>query len=447
MKPKLPWKIPHKGLLFILGSFIVATLASIIFLSYTLIRLDASITASNESHRSLRLLQNLLINLDDAETGTRGYVITGDKRFLEPYNAAVKEAPRTVKDIGESPADILSAKEYATLKRDSEKRLELLRQTVAARANGDTEGAALIIAAGEGNKVMQKLRHEIEMMTDSNLVAIRERQDQAHDRMRRALSVAVAVSVFVVGICAVISWYFQRSILRERALENTKSEFLSLASHQLRTPATNVKQYVGLLLDGYLGHITSKQRGALEVAYKNNETEIRIMNDLLDVAKLDLKRIQIRKQRANIVPIVKQVVKEFRSTADAKGQTLQLRAPGELIASVDREYLKGVVEKLIDNAIRYSKEKTQISIKVKLYEEESCFEIIVRDQGLGIQKRELPKLFMKFSRISNEFSANSEGSGLGLYWVKQVMALHGGSVLVKTQEGRGSKFIVRAPLT
>jgi two-component system sensor histidine kinase VicK len=230
-------------------------------------------------------------------------------------------------------------------------------------------------------------------------------------------------------------------------MENTKSEFLSLASHQLRTPATNVKQYIGLLLDGYIGTLTSKQRDALQVAYRNNELEIRIMNDLLDVAKLDMKRIQLHRQRINVVSIVRQVVKEYQQYTADHGQKLELLAPKELMANVDRAYFKGVIEKLVDNAVKYSRNDTTVTIKVRERRKDGMFKVIVRDQGLGIHKREVPKLFMKFSRLTNEFSATSEGSGLGLYWVKQIMLLHGGDVRVVSEEGRGSKFTVTAPLT
>jgi signal transduction histidine kinase len=325
-------------------------------------------------------------------------------------------------------------------------RLAALQRLVDARTTGGEDAAREVLATGEGPRLMEQLRREVSAISMGTMQDIRPRQEQSHDNLRHALVVAGVLSAFVLGLCATVLWYFRRSILRERALEGTKSEFLSLASHQLRTPATNVKQYVGLLLDGYLGDLSDKQVDALKIAYKNNESEIRIMNDLLDVAKLDLKRIQLRKQRVNIVSIVSQVAKTYEPITTARGQTLTIKSPPELMAVVDRAYFKGVLEKLIDNAVKYSQNNTRISVKVRVDEVHDMFVIKVRDHGLGIKKRELPKLFMKFSRLDNEFSANTEGSGLGLYWVKQILALHGGSVDVVTEEGKGSKFIVRAPI-
>jgi signal transduction histidine kinase len=107
------------------------------------------------------------------------------------------------------------------------------------------------------------------------------------------------------------------------------------------------------------------------------------MNDLLDVAKLDMERIQIHKQRVNIVSIVKQVVKEYEPYTTSRLQTLTLKAPKVLMASVDRTYFKGVIVKLVDNAVKYSKDQTKITVKVRCDEARGLFEVIVRDRGLG----------------------------------------------------------------
>ena len=292
---------------------------------------------------------------------------------------------------------------------------------------------------------MERLSTEIRAIVTANQRAVIPRQNQAHDRLRHSLYGGGTVLLFTLGIAVALVKYFQRSLYRERALENTKSEFLSLASHQLRTPATNVKQYIGLLMDGYLGGLTRKQKDALAIAYRNNDLEIRIVNDLLDVAKLDLKRIQLSKQSVNVASIVRQVAEEFETIAQNRNQSMTVTVPNRLQAHVDRTYFKGVVEKLI-NAIKYSREGTNIKVKLVGPDEENWFKLIVRDRGVGMQKREIPKLFMKFSRLNNEFSASSEGSGTGLYWVKQIVELHGGTINVATREGSGSKFTVRLPV-
>ncbi len=446
MNSPTAWKYINKGLFAILAVLVLATIASIIFLSNTLFKLDSLIGKSGQSISMTLALQDLFINLADAETSSRGYVITGEAQYVKSYDQATRDIPKNLANLQSNQQTKLSNAQKTRLKTLTQERLALLKRTVDARTVGDTDTAQAILADGQGSRLMDLIRTDVETISTASVDDIGLRQLESGVYLSRALSVAGVVSLFVLSICLVLIWYFQHTVHRERVLEGTKNEFLSLASHQLRTPATNVKQYVGLILDGYLGDVTAKQRDALKVAYKNNESEIRIINDLLDVAKIDLQRIQLHKRRINVVTVVKHVVKEYDQHIDKHGQTLTLKAPPELMAMVDRDYFQGVIEKLIDNAVKYSYDKTGITVRVRADEAKNRFEVVVKDRGLGIQKREVPKLFIKFSRLTNEFSAHTEGSGLGLYWVKQIMALHGGSVKVVSQEGRGSKFTVRAPI-
>ncbi|HEX8182471.1 MAG TPA: ATP-binding protein [Candidatus Saccharimonadales bacterium] len=441
-------KFVNKGLLAILSLLVLATLASILFLSYALLNLDSLIRKSGQDVGSALILQDFFIDLEDAESSARGYVITGDDAYLDTYTTALRAIPRSFASMQPHSEQThnISASQLKTLQSLSNERLAILQQTVETRQRSGEDAARAAMASGEGRRIMDAIRAQVSAISSRSLNSIRPQQQQSEDYLQRALWVAGAVTVLVLGLCVVIVRYFQYAIRRERTLEGTKNEFLSLASHQLRTPATNVKQYIGLLLDGYLGDISSKQRDALNIAYKNNESEIRIMNDLLDVAKLDLKRIHIRKQRVNIVAIVKQVLKDYDQHSSEREQTLTLQAPDELMAAVDRTYFKSVIQKLVDNAMKYSHDKTRISVRIRANPADNTFKVIVHDHGLGIERREMPKLFTKFTRLANEFSANTEGSGLGLYWVKQIMVLHGGTVKVVSQKGRGSKFIVQAPL-
>lgn len=453
MKPVPTWKYINKGLLAILGAFVIAAIASIVFLSYSLLKLDSLINQNGNSVRTVVLLQNLFIQLSDAESSVRNYIVLGESEQLSPYRTASKDVTTTLVSLDELPNADLPEAEIDKLAEMSTERIRILAEVVDARGTGQgqvqvgsPEFTQILSATREGTQLMDRIRGQVNTLSASTLDDISAQQLRSQNSLRTALGVAGAVSVLIIGLCGVLIWYFKRTIMQERALEGTKNEFLSLASHQLRTPATNVKQYVGLLLDGYLGKLTKKQKDALQIAYRNNEWEIRIMNDLLNVAKLDLKRIQLRKQRVNIVTLVKQVVSEYAALAEGKGQTLTFKALKDVTASVDRTYFKSVIEKLVDNAIKYSKDGTSITVSVNANQTHDTFEVVVKDRGLGIHKREVPKLFMKFSRLANEFSANSEGSGLGLYWVKQIMSLHDGTVQVSSQEGRGSKFTVRAPI-
>jgi signal transduction histidine kinase len=219
-----------------------------------------------------------------------------------------------------------------------------------------------------------------------------------------------------------------------------------LASHQLRTPASNVKQYLGLLLEGYLGKVNPKQIEALEIANKNNEAGINIINALLDVAKLDLDKIHLNKENTDLYYITKQAVDEYRPKLKERRQTIKFNIAAKKVCIwADPTYMKSVIENLLDNASKYSHKKTKIVIEINKKNNKKAV-LSIHDQGVGMKKGEMAKLFKKFSRIQSKLSGNIEGSGLGLYWVKQIVELHGGKVLVKSKQDKGSTFTIELPL-
>ena len=444
MHIKLIWSSMNRGLLAILGVMVFSSLASVIYLTYTLSTLQNLVTQGRDAVETAFVLQDVLINLQNAQTSARGYIITGNKEFLEPYEEAMNRLPTDLK--------IIKSDQTLHLSSENRKEVDELVTRVMRAMEGilvmyDTVGfeeTQQAVERGRGERLIQQVRDKVSRLSSTDLANIGPMQQRAIANADRARWVAGAMSLLVLGTCGAIIWYFRRTILHERALESTKSEFLSLASHQLRTPATNVKQYLGLLLEGYMGDISDKQKQALEIAYKNNEAEINIMNDLLNVAKLDLDRIQLQKKVTDIMKIARSVVRDNTTAAREAGQKLKLEGPKQIMATVDESYVKGVLENLLDNAIRYSKPDKKISVKVWREDDNVC--IAVSDQGLGIRKRDYTKLFNKFSRLDNEFSASSQGSGLGLYWVKKVVSLHGGTIELVSREGKGSTFTVCLPI-
>lgn len=444
MHIKSTWSYANKGLIAILSFLVVSTIAAIIYLAYTLTNIHSLTRQNSNAVRTALVLQDLLISLQDIQTSIRGYIITGDEKFLKPQTRAQDRVEPVLKILQNDPDLLIKDADIKRIEALIEKKNTIAEHTIRLRSQEGFGAASLQISSGQGEAIMEQLRTEIATISSASLQDIGPLQQQSQADLRRALVVASAISLLILATCIAIIWYFKRAILRERALESTKNEFLSLASHQLRTPATNVKQYIGLLLDGYMGDLNEEQRKALAVAYRNNESEITIMNNLLDVAKLDLDRIQIHKKVVNVIKIAKHVVRDIKPRAIERGQTLKLEGQNQVMANVDEAYVKGVIENLIDNAIKYSNDGTVI--RVVIAREQDQVIIRVKDQGLGIKKRDFNKLFNKFTRLDNDFSATSEGSGLGLYWVKKVVELHQGTIELSSHEGRGSTFTVRLPV-
>jgi two-component system phosphate regulon sensor histidine kinase PhoR len=235
-----------------------------------------------------------------------------------------------------------------------------------------------------------------------------------------------------------------RDITDEIALENAKDEFVAIASHQLRTPATAVKQYVGLLLEGYAEPLTENQKMFLDRAYENNERQLQIVQEILKVTQLDLEKVTLKLKRTDLRTIAEESAKGLRSNFEKKKQKLEIILPKTPVwANVDKAQIKTAVENLLENSSNYTWPGKTISLSVESTPREN--RISVKDEGVGIAKMDIPKLFKKFSRIPNDLSIEIGGTGLGLYWAARIVELHGGTIKVKSRPGRGSLFSIVLP--
>lgn len=234
-------------------------------------------------------------------------------------------------------------------------------------------------------------------------------------------------------------------VSQEREVDRLKTEFISLASHQLRTPMSGVKGVLSLLLDGVLGPLGPEQRQYLGRAYEANERLISLVNDLLNVSRLEQGRLQLSREPVELGRVLESVVTELRPRAAQYSQELALeQARDPLTVRGDALRLREVFVNLVDNAIKYTPERGSVHVRARAEEHQAVVE--VTDTGVGVPAEQIPGLFQKFHRIPNELTAREFGTGLGLYFVKSVVDLHHGSIEVASEIGRGSTFTVRLPL-
>jgi signal transduction histidine kinase len=227
-------------------------------------------------------------------------------------------------------------------------------------------------------------------------------------------------------------------------LNRAKDEFISLASHQLRTPATGVKQYLGMVLEGFVGELTQSQQAILQKANESNERQLRIVSDLLKVAQVDAGKVRLRKADVDVTSLIKDVIKEQRKTFEIRRQTVLFEPEqNSLTLHFDRDTIRMVLENLIDNASKYSGEDKTVTIKLRDHADEA--QITIMDKGVGIKREDQDRLFEKFSRIDNPLSTQVGGTGLGLYWAKKIVDLHQGKVTFESVVGQGTSFTIHLP--
>lgn len=235
-----------------------------------------------------------------------------------------------------------------------------------------------------------------------------------------------------------------QDITEAKMLDEAKSDFVALASHQLRTPATGVKQYLGMLLNGFAGKLNEQQKSLTKTAYESNERQLSIVDDLLSIAKVDSGKLNISPMPIDLVRLLAEVADEQTQQFESTGQNVLLRTRyKKLYCSVDQYHLRMILENLVDNAHKYSPENEPIIIRLSKTNEE--INITTIDKGVGIATSDMPKLFRKFSRIDNKLSRKVGGTGLGLYWAAQLAEINGWKVSAESKLGYGSKFTITIP--
>lgn len=257
--------------------------------------------------------------------------------------------------------------------------------------------------------------------------------------------VFVTVSPFIIGELPAGAVVVFRDVTEELKLERAKEEFVSLASHQLRTPATGVKAFASMLADGYAGKLNAKQTEFLGKVMESNERQLQIIEDMLNVARADAGRLILVKEEFDVVSMIDDVLIEQKATIDSRKQTLTFDKPhGAIKVNADPKRYRMVVENILSNASKYTPEGGKITIQVK--SEFGKVGVVIKDTGVGIAKKDMSTLFSRFGRIDNPLAAKVGGTGLGLYLAKEIMDLHSGKILVKSEPGKGTEFTVELPL-
>ena len=228
-------------------------------------------------------------------------------------------------------------------------------------------------------------------------------------------------------------------------IDATKDEFVSMASHQLRTPLTSVKGYISMVLEGDVGKITPAQRQLLSEAFTSSERMVHLIGDFLNISRLQTGKFVIERVSCNLADVVDQEIEGIRQIAQSHDIKVNYRRPKVFpTLYLDENKIRQVVMNFIDNAIYYSPDATPITVKLSVEGPNIALQVI--DKGIGVPKDVQKKLFTKFFRAENARRQRPDGTGIGLYLAKKVIAGHGGTVMFSSETGKGSTFGFRLPI-
>ncbi|MEK7461966.1 MAG: HAMP domain-containing sensor histidine kinase, partial [Patescibacteria group bacterium] len=231
-----------------------------------------------------------------------------------------------------------------------------------------------------------------------------------------------------------------RDITKEKGIDKAKTEFVSLASHQLRTPLSTVNWYSEMLLTGDVGEISAEQKMYLEEIYKGNQRMVDLVNTLLDVSRIELGTFDGESKPTNIVGLVESVVDEQKlQVAEKKLKISCIFAVNIPLIQVDPKLLRMVIQNLLSNSIKYTPERGRIEVALLLDDKKNVI-FKITDTGYGIPKNQYDKIFTKLFRADNVIGKDTEGTGLGLYIAKSIVEQSGGKLWFESEENKGSTF-------
>lgn len=228
---------------------------------------------------------------------------------------------------------------------------------------------------------------------------------------------------------------------QEKEVSKLKDEFISTVSHELKTPLTSMKLYAGLLGDGKLGKLQRKQKEALSVIGKETDRLNALITDLLDLSRLKSGKAKLKLSEFDLHNVVTE--KLYLNMAKKKHLEVKIKVPKDFIVTADRDKITQVFINLFGNSVKFTPEKGRISIAAKMFETE--WEFIVSDNGKGIEKDKIPKLFDKFYQAEDFMTRSHGGTGLGLSIVKHIVELHKGRIRVESELGKGTRISIMFP--
>ena len=228
-------------------------------------------------------------------------------------------------------------------------------------------------------------------------------------------------------------------LTREKMIDKMKSEFISIAAHQLRTPLSAIKWIIKMVLDGDAGELNKEQHDLLQKGYQSNERIIGLVNDLLNVSRIEEGRFGYNFDYGDFNEVITVIVESCEKLIAKNHQKFEVIKPTVLPkVYMDKERISLVLQNLVENAIKYTPEYGSIELKVTV--DEGHLKISVRDNGVGIPKEDTDKIFTKFFRASNVIRMETEGTGLGLFIAKNIVEKHGGIIEMESEEGKGTMF-------
>jgi signal transduction histidine kinase len=404
------------------------------------------------SHEVLDLASKVLLALLDADARQQGALIAGKEEFLQPFDVALARLDEHLAALKGKTKDNARHQDWIKkLEEMTNEHVALLKEAIELRRNRERNTQAYLAVINKAWAKMDGIRGLIATMQAEEHDLLTDREHRVDRAYYVALSTGLLTALVGLILVAALVWLLERRLsdhrLAQQAQEEVdrrKNEFLATLAHEMRNPLAPIRNAVELLrhVNGDL-ELVNKARGIME---RQIEQIVRLVDDLLDISRIERGKVQIRKKRIDLAEVVQIAIEASRPHMEAASQQLTVNLPTEpLYLDGDTNRLAQVVSNLLNNAARYTDKGGCIWLTVERQSNEAV--VSVRDNGIGIAADKLPHLFEMFSQVGTESQTSNGGLGIGLALVRGLVELHGGRVEAQSSGiGKGSEFIVHLPI-
>jgi signal transduction histidine kinase len=444
------------------------------FAAWSLVRWGRDIDWVMRANQSLTQVERVLSSVENAETGQRGYLLTGKPGYLTDYQLGVRDTKRFLTEL-RSAQDIFPSLHTHLDLIEEQVRIKFseMAETIEARRAGDFEGARKKVLAGKGKAAMDKIRTAINETRRDSYELLENRSEQQRRRAGEAqwrLLCGAILSLILARLAwsrlyqAVQSREVTQTALEKSAAElrektallesqnaeilratQLKSEFLANMSHELRTPLNSITGFSEVLIDGIPGPVNDAQREYLGEILDGSHHLLHLINDVLDLAKVESGKMTFRPEVVDLEQAIRGTVQMLDLMAQQK--QIQIRPeidPEGRHAFLDEARFKQVLFNFLSNALKFTPPKGRITVRV-LAEAERWFRLEVQDTGIGISPEDQQHLFQEFHQLDAGVAKQFQGAGLGLALTKRIVEAQGGRVGLESEVGVGSTFFALLP--
>ncbi len=438
------------------------------------------------SYQVLSELESIVSMVKDVEIGTRGFVITGDNAYLEPYYAGVKRTEGHLQPLNALVNDNTAQKSrVAVLEVHIRFKLANSKKVIELRRKSGLEAAAKFVADGQGEREMDEIRTTVSNMKAEENRLLDTRSAQTADKARVMLLTLVLGGISSVILLSVVFYALARAQVQKDELSLTfrelerqvglRENLTEMLVHDLRTPLTTLLGPLELLQDDSFGKLDDLQKEMVTMSTQSGYRLLELINELLDIAKMEAGEMQVRREPIQIPNMIDSAIKQVKGVNQSDSATISIEIQPELPTfNADEPLVSRVLVNLLGNAMKFTPARGMVTVGVRLVNSEdremgdwqihsqseqlaessSVIDKIVKhyilffvkDTGEGIPIAEQQRIFQRFGQVDTSEANKKLSTGLGLTFCKLAVAAHGGHIWVSSEPGKGSTFFFALPI-